>query len=108
MKVFIAVPLEGRKYEDARHEADLVKAALSRKGHIPVSPFDIYAGKDADYNDTLTIHLRAALECDCIFLCVGWGNSPICCTIFDAAKNLNRAGDGKKYKIMYGKSKEMW
>ncbi len=82
MRIFIVVPVENRKLEEARHEADLVKASLSRRGHTPVSPFDIYVGKGANKYDRAAAWMRAALDCDCVFMCVGWGNSPTCCTIY--------------------------
>ncbi|MFG6426046.1 MAG: hypothetical protein K1W14_06570 [Muribaculaceae bacterium] len=106
MRIFIVVPVENRKLEEARHEADLVKASLSRRGHTPVSPFDIYVGKGANKYDRAAAWMRAALDCDCVFMCVGWGNSPTCCTIFNAVRNFSGVDGNKEYRVIYGRSKD--
>lgn len=76
-KIYISIPITGKE-RTARERADLVKAALSRKGYEPVSPFDIYAGKDPAYEDHICCDLRAMLDCDAAFFCLGWEKSPGC------------------------------
>lgn len=78
MKIYISLPITG--HPEARNHADLVKAALSRAGHDPVSPFDIPAGKNPDYFDHLCADLRALADCDAIYLCKGWQFSRGCRT----------------------------
>lgn len=77
MTIYISLPITGRE-SDARERADLMKAALSRAGHNPVSPFDIFAGKNPDYADHLCADLRALADCDAIMLCDGWQFSKGC------------------------------
>lgn len=45
-KIYISLPISGCEKE-AREKAVLVKAKLSKQGWQPVSPFEIFAGKDA-------------------------------------------------------------
>lgn len=77
MKIYISLPITGREAE-ARHHADIVKAALSRAGHEVVNPFEIFVGKNPTYADYLCVDLRALAECDAIFLCNGWQSSRGC------------------------------
>lgn len=78
MKVYISLPISGRDIDEARRQADLAAAKLSRLGHRPVNPFNIYAGKNPTYADHLCCDLRALMDCDAIYLCEGWEKSRSC------------------------------
>lgn len=78
MKIYISLPISGRPYEKAKQEADNAKAALSRMGHTPVSPFDIYAGKNPTYADHLAADIRAMMDCDAVLMMRGWKYSVGC------------------------------
>ena len=77
MKIYISIPMEGN-LDKSREKADLVKASLSKQGHVPVSPFDIYAGAKATPEDRICFNLRALLDCDAIYLCENWQFSKGC------------------------------
>lgn len=77
MKIYISLPISSRDISEARQHADLMKSALSRLGHTPVSPFDIYAGYKPDYYDYLCADLRALDGCDAIMMCRGWKNQRV-------------------------------
>lgn len=77
MRVYISLPMSGNG-DEAREKADIIKATLSRAGHVAVNPFDIYVGRDAEYPDRLCAGLRALCDCDAIFLCEGWQFSRGC------------------------------
>lgn len=98
MTIYISLPITGRE-SDARERADLMKAALSRAGHKPVSPFDIYAGKQPTYADYLCSDLRALADCDAIMLCDGWQFSKGCRIEANFAKEFNK-------QLMYEKTPE--
>lgn len=78
MKIYISLPISGHPEAEVREHADRIKAALSRAGHRPVSPFDIYAGRNPQYADYLCADLRALADCDAIMLCDGWQFSRGC------------------------------
>lgn len=78
MKIYLSLPISGRIEKEARHQADLAKAALSRAGHIVVNPFDIPCGKNPTYADYLCTDLRALADCEAIYLCKGWQFSRGC------------------------------
>lgn len=78
MKIYISLPITGHDETEVRQHADLIKAALSRAGHTPVSPFDIFAGKNPSYVDYLCSDLQALAGCDAIMLCDGWQFSRGC------------------------------
>lgn len=88
MKIYISLPISGRPLEEARNEADLIKARLSRVGHTPVSPFNIYAGKNPTWKDHICCDLRALADCDAIILCEGWEESRGCNIEHDFARHM--------------------
>lgn len=78
MRIYISLPISNRDENEARHHADLMKAALSRAGHDVVNPFEIYVGTNPTYADYLCADLRKLADCDAIFLCEGWQFSRGC------------------------------
>lgn len=83
-----------------RAKADLLKAALSRKGYDVISPFDIYAGHKPTYEDYICYDLRAMLDCDSIFFCAGWQDSCGCNIEHDVAMRYKTYGK-RDFKIIY-------
>lgn len=75
--IYISLPITGREKE-AREHADLMKAALSRAGHKPVSPFEVYAGKNPTYAEYIGYDMIALINCEAIMLCKGWQFSKGC------------------------------
>lgn len=100
MKIYISIPITGFDAGQQREKADLAKAALSRKGFQPVSPFDIYSGKDPNYFDYICYDLRAMLDCDGIYFCQGWEASCGCGIEHDTAMRMKAYGV-KDFQIMY-------
>lgn len=76
MKIYISIPISGHDAEKVRARADLIKSRLSREGHTPVSPFDIYVGANPTYADYLSADIRALLDCDAIYMCPA-GECPV-------------------------------
>lgn len=98
-RIYISLPISGCE-QKAREKADLVQAALSRKGWRPVNPFEVNAGKNPAYEDHLCYDLRAMLDCDAIYFCEGWETSCGCNIEHDTA--LRFIAHGKKnFKIIY-------
>lgn len=98
MTIYISIPITDNP--KAREHADLVKAALSRQGHRPVSPFDINCGKNPTYEDYICFDLLAMLGCDAIYFCKGWEQSCGCCIEHDVAKRFIEHGR-KQFKLIY-------
>ena len=98
-KIYISLPISGQE-QKAREKADLIKAKLSKEGHIPVSPFNVFAGKNPTYADYICYDLRAMLECDAILFCDGWEQSCGCNIEHDVAMRFKAHGI-KDFKIMY-------
>lgn len=99
MKVYISLPITGNEIK-ARQKADLTKAALSRKGFTPVSPFEVNAGKNPTYEDYICADLRVMLDCDAICFCEGWEKSLGCNIEHDVAMRYKAYGR-KDFKIIY-------
>lgn len=105
-KIYISIPITGRPLEKLRHEADLVKRMLSGQGYDPVNPFDIYAGKNAEWEDHMAADIRALMKCDGIYMCPGWGNSLGCNMEFQIVRLMNHYADRyglRKKMIFYGR-----
>lgn len=78
MKIYISLPISGKEKE-AREKADRVKTMLSKMGHAPINPFEIYAGINAPYGRQLGYDIAVLIDfADAIFLCKGWRESPGC------------------------------
>lgn len=77
MKIYISLPISGCEAQ-AREKADRIKMALSKKGHIVINPFEVYAGENPQYIDYLLADLRELDKCDAIYLCKGWQQSKGC------------------------------
>ncbi len=98
MRIYISLPISNDP--KAREKADLIKATLSRQGHKPVSPFDIYAGDKPTYEDHICYDLRAMLDCDAVLFCKGWEKSCGCNIEHAAATHFKQFGK-KDFKIAY-------
>lgn len=99
-KIYISLPISGLDIHKVREKADLIKAKLSREGYTPVSPFDVYAGKDPTYEDYICYDLLAMLGCDAIYFCKGWNLSCGCNIEHDVAMRF-KAHNKKDFKLMY-------
>lgn len=100
MRIYLSLPISGTDIRKTREKADLIKARLSRDGHTPVSPFDIYPGQNPAYEDYICCDLRAMLGCDAVFFCDGWERSCGCNIEHDVAMRMKAHGI-KDLKIMY-------
>ncbi len=98
MRIYISLPISNDP--KAREKADLIKATLSRQGHKPVSPFDIYAGDKPTYEDHIYYDLRAMLSCDAVLFCKGWEKSCGCNIEHATVTHFKQFGK-KDFKIAY-------
>jgi len=99
-RVYISIPITGLPLNSVREKADMIKASLSRQGYTPVSPFDVYPGKDPAYEDYICCDLRAMLDCDAVFFCHGWQLSCGCNIEHDVAMRFKTSGR-RDFKLMY-------
>lgn len=104
MRIYISLPITGVEKE-AREKADRVKTMLSKMGHQPVSPFEIYSGKHSTYGQLLGHDIIVLIDCcEAIFLCKGWENSKGCRIEHFVAKEM-------KKKVIFeerGEPQEYW
>lgn len=78
MKIYISIPISGMDEQKQREHADLMKNALSRAGHEVITPFEVFAGKNATYEEHICYDLLALSRRDAIFMCDGWQFSKGC------------------------------
>lgn len=98
-KIYISLPISGQEHK-AREKADRIKTALSKKGYEVISPFDIYPGKDPEYEDYICFDLRALMDCDAVYFCLGWEHSCGCGIEHDVVMRFKAFGK-KDFKVMY-------
>lgn len=98
-KIYISLPITGQESK-AMEKADRIKAALSKKGHEVITPFEIYAGKEPHYEDHLCFDLRAMMECDAVYFCHGWKESCGCNIEHNVVMTFKAFGK-KDFKVMY-------
>lgn len=78
MRIYISLPITGCEKE-AREKADKIKMMLSKMGHKPINPFEIYTGPDASYGRMLGHDITVLIDhAEAIFLCKGWEHSHGC------------------------------
>lgn len=87
-RIYISLPIS-RDAEKARQRADLVKMAWSKEGAEPVTPFDIYVGKNTTYEDYLNADLRTLATCESVYFDEGWESSPGCRIERAYVENIN-------------------
>lgn len=99
-KIYISLPITGLEVNAVKEKADLIKARFSRLGWNPVSPFDVYAGRNPEYADYICTDLRAMMDCDAVYFCKGWEMSCGCSIEHDTALRL-KAFRRKEYELIY-------
>lgn len=98
LKIYISIPITGKDYKKQREHADDIARSLSRQGWDVVNPFNIYAGKNATYEDHIAFDLRALMDCDAIVMCKGWEHS-FGCTLEYSYAQLCKRYQRKDFKL---------
>lgn len=79
MKIYISLPISNLDEKKQREKADRIKTMLSKMGHAPINPFEIYAGKEATYGRQIGYDIAVLIDyAEAIFLCKGWRESKGC------------------------------
>lgn len=79
MKIYISIPISNHDERKQREKADRVKTMLSKMGHQPINPFEIFAGREATYGRQVGYDIAVLIDhAEGIFLCKGWENSHGC------------------------------
>lgn len=107
-KIYISLPVSGRE-DEARARAAEYKKRLKAEGWTPVSPFDIFAGKDPSWADHIAFDVRTLLHCDAMFCSWDSSDSPGCRVEHCAVMNWNertKTHGGEPIRIIYEMSAE--
>lgn len=96
MRIYISVPIKGRKTgtleekkTKAKEYSERVKESLLNDGHDAITPFDCNEW-NFDENTCLGNDITALLNSDAIYLCAGWRNSQGCQLEYMAAEIYNK------------------
>lgn len=99
-RIYISLPISGRPLKEAFEHSDKVKAALSRKGFLPVSPLEAFHGENPQYTDYIGYDIMTLGSCDGVIFCRGWEQSCGCQIENDVVMRLKAHGK-KDYTVMY-------
>lgn len=77
MKLYVSLPISGRKLDEAKKSAELVKSRWQSDNIEVVTPFDV-TGESEDYNYCMGKCIETLLGCTGIILCNGWQHSKGC------------------------------
>lgn len=90
MKIYISLPISGRKIEEVKAEASELAKLLTQEGHEPVNPFEVSTNEKASYAEHMGKDIQALLECDGVFFARGWQESKGCRSEYQAACIYNK------------------
>lgn len=86
MKIYISLPITGRDIEEVEARCIFASGVLEKKGHVPVSPLDVSADRDAPYSEHIGKDIAALLESDAVVFLEGYESSKGCRLEHAAAK----------------------
>lgn len=88
MKAYISIPISGRPLQDAKHQAECIKAEMTKHGHECITPFDICpeSGKPYAYYMGKDIEALLADDIDAVVFGVGFHKSKGCRLEYAAAE----------------------
>lgn len=77
-KIYVSIPITGENYNDQRNHAFIVATNLAQKGYEVITPFDIVSDCTTPYDKAMGKCIEKLLQCDVIYMCIGWEKSKGC------------------------------
>lgn len=77
-KMYLSLPISGRKIEKVKEYARKVKEAWVKKGFEVVTPFEVVPIDGMPYEYCMGRDIMALLRCDGVILCKDWFGSKGC------------------------------
>lgn len=77
-KIYVSIPITGENYKDQSNHAFIVATNLAQKGYDVVTPFDLIKEPNTPYHTAMGACIATLLECDAIYMCMGWTKSKGC------------------------------
>lgn len=78
MKVYVSLPIAGRKKDDYTAHCERAIERLERLGYEPVPPLENGLPTEAPVSEHMRADYKLLLGCDAIYLCDGWEYSHGC------------------------------
>lgn len=76
-KLYISLPITGRRIEEAKAEAEIVKLAFRWLDYEVVNPFDVVSDGDT-YEEAMGKDIAALLTCQEVYFAPSWSQSRGC------------------------------
>lgn len=93
-KMYLSLPITGRKLDQVKDYAKKVKAIWQNKGFEVVTPFEVNPIDGMSYENCMGRCVTALMLCDGIILCHDWFSSRGCRAEYSVAQIY-----GKKIKL---------
>lgn len=77
-KMYLSLPITGRKIEKVKEYAKKIKAKWVEKGFDVITPFEVVQEDNMSYEYCMGKDITALLMCDGIVLCHDWFSSKGC------------------------------
>lgn len=75
MKVYISGAITGRPIDAVVNQFKKAESELIEKGHYPVNPLNNGLDNTASWLEHMRADIRLLLDCDAIYMMVGWPDS---------------------------------
>lgn len=85
-KLYLSLPISGRKLEAAKEHARLTKMYLASLDYEVITPFEVCPNPEEPYSWLMGQCIEAMLECDVVYFCIGWQHSKGCMAEFEIAR----------------------
>lgn len=77
-KIYVSIPVSKENYVDQRNHSFVIATNLAMKDYDVVTPFDVIKNADISSNEAMGSRITAMLDCDSVFMCMGWEKSIHC------------------------------
>lgn len=85
-KLYLSIPISGRRLEEAKEYASKMKERLTFQGYEVITPFEVCPNSEEPYPRLMGQCIEAMLECDVVYFCIGWQRSKGCMAEFEIAR----------------------
>lgn len=89
MKIYISGKITGLPIQEAQNNFEAAEKRLKSEGHEPINPMKLPHEHGKTWSEYMKEDIKALLECDGIYMLVGWQESKGACTEFNIAHDLN-------------------
>jgi len=88
MKIYISGKITGLPIQEAQNNFEAAEKRLKSEGHEPINPMKLPHEHGKTWSEYMKEDIKALLECDAIYMLLGWQESKGACIEFNLAHDL--------------------